>query len=98
MSILFNFAPFPQGTVSGAVGATASDITIAAGAGALRLANIGTQIVFWKLNSGGASVSTDTPLLPNSVEMFSCPPGTSKISVIAAGAGSTLYVTPGTGN
>ena len=98
MSTLFNFIPLPQGTVSGAVGVTASDITIAPGAGALRLVNIGTQVIFWKLNSGGASLSTDTPLLPNSAEIFSCPPGTSKISAIAASVGSTLYVTPGTGN
>jgi hypothetical protein len=95
----FNFKPLPQGTVSGAVTGTAADITITSvGANAVRLTNVGNQTVFWKFNTGGASASTDTPLLPNSAELFAMPPGTTKISAIAAGAGSTLYVTPGVGN
>lgn len=99
MSSLFNFKPLPQGTVSVAVTAVSADATITAvGAGAVRLTNIGSQIVFWKFNTGGASVSVDTPLLPNSSEVFAMPPSTTKIAAIAAGAGSTLYVTPGTGN
>lgn len=97
MTTLFNFKPLPQGTVSAAVTATAQDITFGA-TGAIRLANIGTQVVFWKQDTGGASASADVPLLPNSAELFSVPPATTKISVIAAGTGSTLYVTPGVGN
>jgi hypothetical protein len=99
MSSLFNFKPLSQGTVSGAVTGSAADITITSiGANAIRLTNVGTQVVFWKFNTGGASVNTDTPLLPNSTEVFAMPPSTTKISAIAAGAGSTLYITPGVGN
>lgn len=98
MSSLFNFKPVPQGTVSGAVTGVAADITFVAGANSVRLVNVGNQVIFWKFNTGGASVTTDTPLLPNSAEVFAVPPSVSKISAIAAGAGSTLYVTPGVGN
>lgn len=98
MSSLFNFRPIPQGTVNGAITGTTSDLTIVAGASAVMLTNIGNQTVFFKFNTGGASASTDTPLLPNTQSIFSMPPGTTKIAAIAAGAGSTLYATPGTGN
>ena len=98
MSSLFNFKPLPQGTVNGAVTGTAADLTIVPGASAVMLTNVGNQVIFWKFNTGGASASTDTPLLPNTQGIFSMPPGTTKISAIAAGAGSTLYATPGTGN
>lgn len=98
MSSLFNFKPIPQGTANVAVTGTAADLTIVAGASAVMLTNIGNQVIFFKFNTGGASASTDTPLLPNSQSIFSMPPGTTKISAIAAAAGSTLYATPGTGN
>lgn len=98
MSSLFNFRAVPQGTVSGAVTATAADLTLAAGASAVMLTNVGTQVIFFKFNTGGASASVDTPLLPNTQSVFSMPPGTTKISAIAAAVGSTLYATPGTGN
>jgi hypothetical protein len=98
MSSLFNFKAVAQGTVSGAVTGVAADLTIAAGASSVMLTNVGTQTVFFKFNTGGASATTDTPLLPNTQSVFSMPPGTTKISAIAAGAGSTLYATPGTGN
>lgn len=71
---------------------------MAAGADTVRLTNVGNQVVFWKANTGTASATADTPLLPNSSEVFSVPPATTIIAAIAAGAGSTLYVTPGVGN
>lgn len=99
MSSLFNFRPVAQGTVNVAVTGTAADLTITAvGASAVLLTNVGTQIVFFKFNTGGALASVDTPLLPNTQSIFSMPPGTTKISAIAAAVGSTLYATPGTGN
>ena len=98
MSSLFNFRARPQATVSGAVTGVSADITMAAGADAVRLTNIGKQVVYWRVNTGTASVTTDTPLLPNSSELFSVPPATTVIAAIAAAAGSTLYVTPGSGN
>ena len=98
MSSLFNAAPLAQGTVSGAVTGVAADITISKRAAAVMLTNVGNQVIFWKFNTGGASASADTPLLPNTQSIFSVPPSTSIISAIAAGAGSTLYVTPVVGN
>ena len=98
MSSLFNFKPVAQGTVNADITATAADLTIAPGASAVMLTNVGTQIVFFKFNTGGASASVDTPLMPNTQTIFSMPPSTTKISAIAAAVGSTLYATPGTGN
>jgi hypothetical protein len=98
MSTLFNFTPVPQGTVSGAVTGVAADITIVKRSHTLLLTNIGNQTIFWKVGTGGASASADCPLLPNSQVAVSVPPSTDTICAIAAGAGSTLYVTPGVGN
>ena len=98
MSSLFNFKARPQGTVNGAVTGTSADITMAGSADTIRLTNVGNQVVFWKVGTGGASATADTPLLPNSSEVFSVPPATTIIAAIAAGAGSTLYISPGVGN
>ena len=98
ISSLFNFRARPQATVSGAVTGVSADITMAAGADTVRLTNVGSQVVFWKANTGGASATADTPLLPNSTEVFSVPPATTIIAAVAAGAGSTLYISPGVGN
>lgn len=98
MSSLFNFKPIPQGTVNAAVTGVAADLTIVPGASAVMLTNVGTQVVFFKFNTGDASASADTPLLPNTQNIFSMPPGTTKINAIAVGAGSTLYASPGTGS
>lgn len=92
-----NFRAIPQGTVSIAVTAASQDLTISPGKGDLMLTNIGTQTIFFKYDSGGASVSTDTPLLANSQAVFSIPPGVATIAVIAGAVGSTLYATPGNG-
>lgn len=70
-----------------------------AGAANYRIANIGTQVVF--IDFAGLSTATTTtttgmPLLPNSVEVFKDRPN-AYIVAIAAGAGSTIYVTAGDG-
>lgn len=93
------FKPIAQGTVSGAVLGTTSDITIAAvGAEVALLTNVGNQTVFWKFNTGGASATADCPIAAGTRMVVSLPHSTTKIAVIAAGAGSTLYVTPGNGD
>lgn len=94
-----NFKPNPQASVSLAVTAVTQDMTIvASGADSLMITCEGTQTVRWKYNTGGASVTTDTPILPGMTYVVDLPHGTTKIAVIAAGAGSTLHLTPGTGS
>lgn len=97
---MINFLPNPQLTVNGAVTASSAAITVAltAGSNAVRLTNVGTQTVFWRFGTGTASVSTDTPMLANTVEVFEIPPQITSITAIAAAAGSTLYITPGIGS
>lgn len=65
--------------------------------GAVRLSVEGTQKVFVAFGGADAVVATSTPLFPNTVEVFSVPLGVTAINVIAAAAGSTLYITEGTG-
>lgn len=94
-----NFQPTQQGTVNAAVTGTSGDITFVPGScNAVLLTNVGTQTVFWKYKTAGAVASVDTPVLANSQTVFYLPNGTNIIAVIAAGAGSTLYVTPGFGS
>ena len=94
---LDNFRPVPQGTVSGAVLASITNITITKPSPAYLLTNVGTVTIFWKSGTGGASITADTPLAAGQSMVVSLPFSETVISVIAAGTGSTLYVTPGTG-
>ena len=96
-----NFMPHPLKTVNGVVGAASTDITLgeqAVGTNAIRLTNSGTQLVFWKFGTGGASVTTCTPMLPNTTEIYDCPYTATILAVIAPATGSTLFVTPGIGS
>ena len=96
-----NFMPHPAKTVNGAVTAGSTDIVITEqpiGTNAMRLTNSGSQIVFWKYGAGAASLTTSTPLLPNTSEIFECPYTIGTLAVIATAIGSTLYVTPGIGS
>ena len=98
---MLNFTPHPNGTVSGVVTAGSTDITFGEeprGTNAMRLTNSGSQTVFWKYGSGGASLTTSTPMLPNTTEIFDCPFTMGTLAVIAQAGGSTLYVTPGIGS
>jgi hypothetical protein len=63
----------------------------------VRFANIGTQTIFWAWGNVTATAATSTPMLANSVEVFTCPEGITQVSVIAGGTGSTLYATAGMG-
>lgn len=62
----------------------------------VRLANIGTQVVYVRLDGTAPTTSTGFPMLANTVETFSMPVGSTTVKVIGA-AGSTLYVTAGRG-
>jgi len=63
------------------------------------LTNVGTAVVFVAFGDSAvtASLTTSKPLLPNSDQSFSLPASATHIAAIAAGAGSTLYATPGEG-
>lgn len=92
----------PAGTANGAVTASVTQITLPNGPYDTetvgRFVNIGTQTIFWAYGTQSSlSVSNGVPMLPNTVETFSLPPGITTISVIAAATGSTLYVTAGDG-
>lgn len=64
---------------------------------ALRIANVGDEIAFVRWGGEGVEASdTAVPILPNTVESF-CVAGSAAMWVAAIGAGSTLYVTPGSG-
>ena len=99
--MILNFTPHPGKTVNGAVTAGSTDIALTEqpiGTTAMRLTNSGSQTIFWKYGSGGASLTTSTPMLPNTVEIFDLPFTTGTLAVIAPAVGSTLYVTPGIGS
>lgn len=71
------------------------------GTRAIRVCNIGTQTIFFVINDGTssntASINTSTPVPAGNTEIFTLPTGATSISVIAASAGSTFYVTEGEG-
>lgn len=97
------FQPAPTAASTTALAVTGSNqtLTLSPNGGAMtrsvRLANIGTQTVFVALDTVASSVTTSMPILANSVEVFTLPAGITTLSVIAAGAGSTLYATIGDG-
>jgi len=87
-------------TLNIAVTAANQTFTIPAPAsngGTIRLANVGSQVVFWAYGTVTSAVATSTPLLPNTAEVFTLPGGVTRLSVIAAATGSTLYATIGEG-
>lgn len=70
------------------------------GVRALRIVNVGTAIVFVELtetNSASATPTTSTPILPNTVEIFTIANDEIGIAFVGSAAGSTLYITPGEG-
>lgn len=99
------FMPYlPAGTVNVTVtnsSAAVPTIDSAARMTQFRLANVGTQTVFFLAAAVGqpaptATVANGVPLLPNTVETFTLPPN-AQIAAIAAAGGSVLYVTAGEG-
>lgn len=91
-------------TVNLAVLATTANvqvIPIVAGSHTVRIANIGTNVVFVEFgtpNTTAATVTTSMPLLPNSVETFWFHNDWQYVAAIAASTGNTIYVTTGEGS
>lgn len=94
---------FENDTVSAVVTGTAAYLPFPKtpmGVRAIRVANIGTAVVFFELTetpTATASVATSAPLLPNTVEVFTIANDEIGITFVGSGAGSTIYVTPGEG-
>lgn len=88
-----------SGTLNTAVTGVSATISLPAiGGKSLRIANIGTQVVFVRMadvSGGAATVTNSFPMLPNTVETFWASVDVTQVTVIAAAAGSTLYVTIG---
>lgn len=68
---------------------------------AVRLCNIGTQLIYFlPVEAGSATVVTTTngiPLPAGQTEVFTLPTGTVSLSIIAGSTGSSLYITIGEG-
>lgn len=93
---------FPASTVN-VVASGASQYVAAPntplGVRAVRIANIGTEVVFIELvesAAGVASAATGVPILPNTVEVMTFANDKTGVAVIGA-AGSTVYFTFGEG-
>lgn len=88
-------------TTNAAVTASSAQFTlppIGSDGGSLLLTVVGTQTVFVAYGNVTASVTTSMPLIANSAQTISIPPGITQLSVIAAGTGSTIYATGGIGS
>lgn len=92
-----------QNTVNTAVTGTSANVAIPAptiGVRSVRIVNAGTQNIFVKFgtaNTVAAVAADDMPMLANTCEVFLLPNNITHIAAIAAGAGSTMYVTVGEG-
>jgi hypothetical protein len=89
-------------TLNTPVTGVASSVTLVLGIAGktVRILNSGTQTIFVRMVSasgGAATVASSMPMLPNTVETFFASTDVLSISAIAAGAGSTMYVTVGDG-
>jgi hypothetical protein len=85
-------------TSSLAVTGTAQNLTLPTmmQGGAVRLLNVGTQVVFVRFDAVTVTVANGMPLMPGMPEAFGIG-ADDAIQAIAAGAGSTLYATMGDG-
>lgn len=98
---LFQPAGGVNSTTSVAVTTASQTFTLPVDAGqdsTLLLSAPGTAMVFWCFGNNTASQVTCIPINPNSTMIVTRPVGETQISVIAWGAGTTLYATTGTGN
>jgi hypothetical protein len=92
------------GTVSIAVTAASASVALPAmeSHGTIRLVNAGAAVTFVRFGKGAATaVTTDLPLLPNSVSVIAVPEeltNRSDVYIAAIGtAANTLYATAGDG-
>jgi hypothetical protein len=103
VSLTSAFNPNSGATVSLAVLTTSAAVPAIANQtlANFRLANVGSNTVFLAFAPQGAAApvattATGMPMIGNSEEVFTLPPGT-QIAAIAAATGNTLYVTAGEG-
>lgn len=84
-----------QATASATLDATDSGV----GNNVIRLFNSGSNVVFVRWGTGTqTALTTDMPLMPGTVELFTKAAGTDTIAAIcASGLTSTLYITCGEG-
>lgn len=92
------FRPFGD-TSNTAIGTTAAFLSANhPGTCSARLANVGTQTIFVKVDGTTATLANGIPLFPNTAQIFTIAPSEGNpISAIASAVGSTLYVTFGEG-
>ena len=81
------------------VTAVAAAITgLDANAEALHLLAVGTQVVQIRIDAAAsATLTADFPLMPGVPAVVTKPVGATRISFIASGVGSSIFVTPGYG-
>jgi hypothetical protein len=106
MSQITPFYPFRNNlTVNLAVGTTSSSVSsIPATDTSSRtyqylITNVGAGVVFIEIGTAenlAASLTTSVPVLQNTSQVFTGPPG-AVIAAIAAATGNTLYITRGEG-
>jgi hypothetical protein len=92
----------PTAQVNGGVTASVTQINLPAGfsgtGGHARFCVQGADPVAWAYGSRASlSLGNGVFMLPNSVEVFSIPPGVSQISVISSGTASTMRIVVGDG-
>lgn len=107
--IIQPFYPAPGKTQTAVVtGAGAITTGIPGNSRQLLLTNVGTQVLFVRVTTAADATvasASDTPVLPNSQCTITkdgsgtdgSPTAYTRVAYFAAGAGSTLYVTPGDG-
>lgn len=100
------FTPHYGQTQAVATAAGAVNATVPAGANQLLLTNVGTVLAFVRVKPNGSSAdasAADMPLPAGAQRIISkhgdidAAYGQTVVSVFAAGAGSTVYITPGEG-
>ena len=97
------FQPISGAATSQSLAVTASSQTLTVPATEnVLLTVVGSQTVFFAFGPT-ATAANSTPLLGNSAQTFSLPggatllPGPAQLTFVAAGTGSTVYVTSGAG-
>lgn len=75
---------------------TAITLNYTNGTRALRVCNVGTQVVFINFNAAG-SLATGIPIPAGQTEVFTIPNDVTSVGTIANATGSNLYTTVGEG-
>ena len=84
----------PGSTVNIAATTSSNSATLAAGM-VVRVYNAGTVPVFIKF--GATATTSDTPIPPGIVEVFTDPSGATTVAAITASGTATVYFTSGQG-